>query len=206
MKNWLSAKIGLKSSNDSTANQIIKKHIKFNSSNSANVCIYRYCNAQVLIKRHLIHFCHRMNPDHSVNWILIETSELLTERESFVIQSHYSEYSVILYWKIQSSFTKKKINLQSCRHLFRWLRLNPLCYTDVFLPTAGSPPSAPGGVRVVYREASFIVTWDVPRQTYGTVTNYVVPVTILPEANQTVYRSQIPMLILGMLFPYDIFC
>lgn len=108
MKNWLSAKIGLKSSNDSTPNQIIKKHIKFNSSNSANVCIYRYCNAQVLIKRHLIHFCHRMNPDHSVNWILIETSELLTERESFVIQSHYSEYSVILYWKIQSSFTKKK--------------------------------------------------------------------------------------------------
>lgn len=71
-----------------------------------------------------------------------------------------------------------------------------MCYTDVFLPTAGSPPSAPGGVRVVYREASFIVTWDVPRQTYGTVTNYVVPVTILPEANQTVYRSQIPMLIL----------
>uniref|UniRef100_K1RQJ2 CUB domain-containing protein n=1 Tax=Magallana gigas TaxID=29159 RepID=K1RQJ2_MAGGI len=61
---------------------------------------------------------------------------------------------------------------------------------------AGSPPSAPGGVRVVYREASFIVTWDVPRRTYGTVTNYVVPVTILPEANQTVYRSQIPLLVL----------
>lgn len=80
-----------------------------------------------------------------------------------------------------------------------------MCYTFIIPPTAGSPPSAPGGVRVVYREASFIVTWDVPRQTYGTVTNYVVPVTILPEANQTVYRSQIPLLVLGMWFPYHIF-
>lgn len=80
-----------------------------------------------------------------------------------------------------------------------------MCYTFIIPPTAGSPPSAPGGVRVVYREAFFIVTWDVPLRTYGTVTNYVVPVTILPEANQTVYRSQIPLLVLGMWFPYHIF-
>uniref|UniRef100_A0A8W8NNZ5 Cubilin n=1 Tax=Magallana gigas TaxID=29159 RepID=A0A8W8NNZ5_MAGGI len=76
----------------------------------------------------------------------------------------------------------------------KWITL--ICVINCLQYSAGSPPSAPGGVRVVYREASFIVTWDVPRRTYGTVTNYVVPVTILPEANQTVYRSQIPLLVL----------
>ncbi|XP_065939828.1 uncharacterized protein [Magallana gigas] len=76
----------------------------------------------------------------------------------------------------------------------KWITL--ICVINCLQYSAGSPPSAPGGVRVVYREASFIVTWDVPRRTYGTVTNYVVPVTILPEVNQTVYRSQIPLLVL----------
>lgn len=76
----------------------------------------------------------------------------------------------------------------------KWITL--ICVINCLQYSAGSPPSAPGGVRVVYRETSFIVTWDVPRRTYGTVTNYVVPVTILPEANQTVYRSQIPLLVL----------
>ncbi|XP_062595716.1 uncharacterized protein LOC134257090 [Saccostrea cucullata] len=59
-----------------------------------------------------------------------------------------------------------------------------------------SPPSPPMNVNVVNRENSFIVTWDVPSQTYGKITDYVLLATILPEANHTIYRSNIPMTII----------
>ena len=67
----------------------------------------------------------------------------------------------------------------------------------IYINVGASPPPSPTGVRVVYRDASFIVTWKVPPQAYGAVTQYVVLVTILPDNNQTIYRTELPMLILG---------
>ncbi|XP_061188758.1 uncharacterized protein LOC133196925 [Saccostrea echinata] len=59
-----------------------------------------------------------------------------------------------------------------------------------------SPPSQPQNVHVVNRDNSFIVTWEVPSQTYGNITNYVLLATILPEESHTTYRSNIPMAII----------
>lgn len=82
----------------------------------------------------------------------------------------------------------------------------PFCVsTDVMLQrfhffltvSAGSPPSSPVNVHAVYRNSSFIITWDVPPLTYGTITEYVLYAIILPETRQTIYRSDIPMIIIG---------
>ena len=67
----------------------------------------------------------------------------------------------------------------------------------IYINVGATPPPSPTGVRVVYRDASFIVTWKVPPQAYGAVTQYVVLVTILPDNNQTIYRTELPMLIFG---------
>lgn len=52
----------------------------FNSTQAIRITYQSISNAMHgSYKRHLIHFCHRMNPDHYVNWILTETSGKSTE-------------------------------------------------------------------------------------------------------------------------------
>ncbi|XP_055997408.1 uncharacterized protein LOC125683791 isoform X2 [Ostrea edulis] len=76
----------------------------------------------------------------------------------------------------------------------RWFIL--VCVVHCIQFTTGSPPSSPVNVHAVYRNSSFIITWDVPPLTYGTITEYVLYAIILPETRQTIYRSDIPMIII----------